>query len=180
MMSTISHPSRSKAFVIFEGGGVKGAALVGALAEAEKHVHICGVGGASAGAIVAALYAAGFSASEIQEAMVELPYKKLARWCIIPRGYALHSSAFLYNWLRDKLSIKLHGSPGQQVTFGELAMPLKIVAADIRNREMIIFSAKDAANTEVAHAVRMSMSIPLFYELIELRSPSGSRRRYCK
>lgn len=54
------------AFGIFEGGGAKGFAHVGALKAAEEEsVNFVGVAGTSAGSIVAALVAAGFSADEL-------------------------------------------------------------------------------------------------------------------
>ena len=57
-------------YVVFAGGGVKGAALAGALAALEQSelsidFEIRGFGGTSAGALVAALAAAGFSGEEI-------------------------------------------------------------------------------------------------------------------
>lgn len=55
-----------KAFGIFEGGGAKGLAHVGALRAAEEYdVRFEGVAGASAGAIVAALVAAGHTSQEL-------------------------------------------------------------------------------------------------------------------
>ncbi|MFI5364161.1 MAG: patatin-like phospholipase family protein [Candidatus Binatia bacterium] len=55
-----------KAFGIFEGGGAKGLAHVGALKAAEEHgVKFVGVAGASAGAIIASLVAAGYTADEL-------------------------------------------------------------------------------------------------------------------
>lgn len=53
-------------FAIFEGGGAKGLAHVGALKAAERRgLKFLGVAGASAGAIIAALVAAGFKADEL-------------------------------------------------------------------------------------------------------------------
>ncbi len=54
-----------KAFGIFDGGGVKGAALAGCIAAAEDQgVQFVGYGGTSAGSIVAALAAAGYTGRE--------------------------------------------------------------------------------------------------------------------
>ena len=59
-----------KAFGIFDGGGVKGAALAGCLAAAEDQgVEFVGYGGTSAGAIVATLAAAGYKGREVLEMM---------------------------------------------------------------------------------------------------------------
>ena len=53
-------------FAIFEGGGAKGLAHVGVLKAAElRGLKFLGVAGASAGAIIAALVAAGFKADEL-------------------------------------------------------------------------------------------------------------------
>lgn len=66
-----------KADAVFEGGGVKGIGLVGALSVAEeKGYRWQNVAGTSAGAIVAGLVAAGYSAAELQEIMAELDYRK--------------------------------------------------------------------------------------------------------
>jgi NTE family protein len=56
------------AFGIFEGGGAKGLAHIGALKAAEERgIAFVGVAGASAGAIVACLVAAGYSADELYD-----------------------------------------------------------------------------------------------------------------
>ncbi|MEO0682423.1 MAG: patatin-like phospholipase family protein, partial [Pseudomonadota bacterium] len=55
-----------EAFVVFEGGGAKGVQHVATLkAIEENEFHVSGYAGASAGALVAALAAAGFKADEI-------------------------------------------------------------------------------------------------------------------
>jgi NTE family protein len=155
-------------YAILQGGGVKGSALVGALEEALKYVEIAGIGGTSAGAIVAALFATEHSPSEIKRFMLEINYRLLARrfrfW--LPRRFGLHSSEYIYTWIRDRISMKLKGEVGQQICFSEIAMPLRIVAADIRNQEEVVFSQQESPNLEVAAAVRRSMSIPFFYEMI--------------
>src|SRR5450759_1758417 len=59
-----------KAFGMFDGGGVKGAALAGCLAAAEDHgVQFVGYGGTSAGSIVATLAAAGYNGREVLDLM---------------------------------------------------------------------------------------------------------------
>jgi NTE family protein len=52
-------------FAIFEGGGAKGVAHVGAVAACERDFYFVGVAGASAGAIIASLLAVGFTAAEL-------------------------------------------------------------------------------------------------------------------
>jgi NTE family protein len=63
-------PSRAPqpVFVAFAGGGAKGLVHVGALKALEtKNVEFSGVSGTSAGAIVAALKAAGFTADDMAD-----------------------------------------------------------------------------------------------------------------
>jgi NTE family protein len=66
-------------FAIFQGGGAKGAALAGALETAECDFGCdfsLGVGGTSAGSIIAALYAAGWSATNIVKTVKELDFRE--------------------------------------------------------------------------------------------------------
>ncbi|KAF3886447.1 MULTISPECIES: patatin-like phospholipase family protein [Nostocales] len=61
-----------EAYAILDGGGVRGAALVGCLkAAAEQGIKFIGYGGTSAGSIVALLANVGYSPEEIRKIMVE-------------------------------------------------------------------------------------------------------------
>ena len=68
---------------VFEGGGAKGAAFVGALEAMEKHdLWFQRVAGTSAGSIVAALIAAGYRAGSgdgetIKDLLFKTPFEKL-------------------------------------------------------------------------------------------------------
>src|SRR4051794_21735282 len=67
----------SKVDLVFEGGGVKGIGLVGALSVLEERGYQPRhTAGASAGAIVATLYAAGYTAAELHEIMQTLDYNQ--------------------------------------------------------------------------------------------------------
>lgn len=70
----MNYPFRN---LVFEGGGVKGIAYVGAMKVLEKEgilKNIKRVGGTSAGSINAVLLAAGFSNQEILKIMNELDF----------------------------------------------------------------------------------------------------------
>ena len=63
--------------LVFQGGGVKGIGLVGAYSVLEERGYRpVNMAGASAGAIVAALVAAGYSAEELRSIMMEIPFDK--------------------------------------------------------------------------------------------------------
>jgi NTE family protein len=69
--------NKQEAFGIFEGGGAKGVALVGALKAIEDAgIELVGWGGTSAGAIVAALAAAGWGADALRELMLNQDFTK--------------------------------------------------------------------------------------------------------
>src|SRR5258708_4424363 len=59
-------PSARLIYAIFEGGGAKGIAHLGAVAAIEQlNLSVAGVAGASAGAFVASLLAAGYRSDEL-------------------------------------------------------------------------------------------------------------------
>ncbi len=63
--------------LVFEGGGVKGIGLAGALATLEERGYLPqNVAGTSAGAINASLLAAGYTAAELREIIISLDYRQ--------------------------------------------------------------------------------------------------------
>ena len=67
-MTTSPPPVGIPAFCVLSGGGAKAAAFPGCLAAAEDwHIDFQGYAGSSGGAIVAALAASGYTASELQD-----------------------------------------------------------------------------------------------------------------
>ena len=63
--------------LVFEGGGVKGIGLAGAVETLEQHGYKPqNVAGTSAGAISASLLAAGYSAEELKEIIIGLDYRQ--------------------------------------------------------------------------------------------------------
>ena len=64
-----------KADAVFEGGGVKGIGLVGAVSVMEKAGYAFeNLAGTSAGAIIAALLAVGYKAAQIKQELEQLNY----------------------------------------------------------------------------------------------------------
>ncbi|MFZ3173108.1 MAG: patatin-like phospholipase family protein [Carboxydocellales bacterium] len=186
---------------VFEGGGVKGVALVGALWAAEAQGYTWeNVAGTSAGAIVAALVAAGYTASEIKNIMYSLDFRKFKDTLCAGRipvlGPALsigitkglYKGDYFIKWLRGHLAAK-----GVR-TFGDLIREryrgdkqrcyrLRVIAADISRGRMLILPQDIAEygmkpeKLEVANAIRMSMSIPLFYRPVQWGYKDSSGKR---
>jgi len=107
--------------VALSGGGVRGISHLGVLkALGELGYEITGLSGASAGAIVAAFFAAGVSPDEILKIIKSRPFVRLMKPAF--RGKGLISM----DWLEEEIGKYL---PIQ--TFEELSIPVTIVATDL-------------------------------------------------
>lgn len=181
-----------QADAVFEGGGVKAIGILGALYEAERRGYSwVNVAGTSAGAIIAALVAAGYTAFEIKEMIWDLnfnnfkdkdwidriPYVGLAISLWFESG--LYEGDYLESWMR-----KLLASKGIY-TFQDLILKefendpacryrLVVIASDVSRRKLLRlpYDLKeynlDPDHFEVCKAVRMSASLPFFYEPYKL------------
>jgi NTE family protein len=97
-----------------------------------------------------------------------------------------YSSEYFYKWLQniiaDQFNHKKKKGPYTFADFqdaslhksGKKFMDLYITGSDISNHKEVIFSAATTPDIEVATAVRISMSIPLFFESIELKLPNSA------
>ncbi|MDF2720425.1 MAG: Patatin [Paenibacillus sp.] len=176
---------------VFEGGGVKAIALVGAIKAAEEAgVTFNHVAGTSSGAIVASLLAAGYTADELKKIIMETPFTDFlahswlhdipiigpAARLFIKKG--LYSGQRLEIWIAEKLAAKgIH-------TFADLPPgKLKIIASDISQGKLLVLPDDIAAygidpkQFSVAKAVRMSTSIPYFFDPVILRKSPGARKK---
>src|SRR5205814_486863 len=71
-------PAAGKLDAVFEGGGVRGIGLVGAISVAEAAGYqFENVAGTSAGAIVATLLACGYNAAELKQTIGEIDFRSL-------------------------------------------------------------------------------------------------------
>lgn len=168
-------------FAIFSGGGVKAAAFVGAVNEAEARVKFLGVGGTSGGAIVATLLACGYRGDELERALFDVPYDRLFkarlfRFVWNPRG-GLFDPEVLLAWLREKIAAKVSDPKGTspRVTFEVLAkhpgaLPLKVVATNITTQDVETYSAATHPKMEVARAVLASSSFPILFPAVKLEA----------
>ena len=168
---------------VFEGGGAKGVAFGGALqAMVTKRCWFKGVAGASAGAITAALVAAGLEPSEVPEATeAALGTLGTGAWAGLKRirsttGY--FPADDLHEWLEQTLRRNVApGRAGKAVTFQALYeathIELNVVAADLSSRAQVVFSHLDTPKCSVADAVVASSSIPFGFKSHLLQVPHG-------
>jgi len=181
---------KQKANAVFEGGGVKGIGMAGALTVADRYYDWNYVAGTSAGAIIAALVAAGYSADEVREKLYSLDFKRIQdpdrignmRWLgpllSLELNLGLFRGEYIENWIRENLKKK-----GVE-RFGDLVVPhgrkpegkyrLRVIASDVSRGEMLILPQDiarygiDPDYLDVARAIRMSISIPFFFQPVKL------------
>jgi NTE family protein len=204
---------RNPADAVFEGGGVKGIAFVGALAVMEKKWEWQRVGGTSAGAIVAAFTAANMSSNDIRlrldkirltelmdtgwEDRADYLLSRLSPLRFVPRVGTLREH--LLSVVKDFgiyegdkfMEIVNANLPDGIRTFGNLlydpSLPndspyrykLRVVASDITAHRMLVlpqdirYFGRNPDELPIAEALRMSMSIPFFFEPWKLKDSKG-------
>ena len=168
--------------LVFEGGGVKGIAYVGALeALQERNIlrNVTRVGGASAGAINAVLLSLGYTLEEMNEIMADLDFNNFAdawkprviRLMNVPRllrDFGWCKGDYFRGWI-EKLIKGKTGNPHS--TFEELQRErrftdLFLIGTNLSTGFSEVFSAEHAPALPVAEAVRRSMSIPMFFAAV--------------
>jgi len=172
---------------VFSGGGIKGFAIIGAYEELESRgFKFVRVAGTSAGSIIAALVVAGYTSKEIYELVDEFDLPKLldsrksiipfsiAKWLLVYWKLGLYKGNELERWLKEKLEAK-----GLR-TFSDLPPDtLRLIASDLSNGQMVVLPDDlekygiNPGSFSIAKAIRMSCSIPYFFEPVKLRSIDG-------
>lgn len=172
--------------LVMEGGGIRGIAYGGALLELEQRGILAGitrVGGTSAGAIQAALLAVGYSAQEIIDVVNATPVQRLNDGRFIFFG-GTHRLVKEYGWYRgDEFSTYLgelvaRKTQNAHLTLAELHVlaqkeptrfrDLYTTGTNLTQQRVQVFSYETTPTMRVADAVRISMSIPLYFRAVLL------------
>ncbi len=181
-----------KCDAVFEGGGVRGIGLVGAVAAVEKAGYTFeNLAGTSAGAIVASLLAVGYKAPEIEEILSNLDYRDFEDETFMSNlgwpgkliseflSYGAYKGDFFENWLADLLKAKGKTTFGD-IRYGDDTLDEKYrykfqaIAADLTDRRLLVLPGDlrefglEPDEFSIVAAVRMSMSIPLFFTPVQL------------
>jgi len=161
--------------LVFEGGGVKGIAYIGAMQVLQEKGILSAiqrVGGTSAGAINAALFALGFSIPEQRNILKKLDFKNLMddNWGVIRdvnrliERFGWYKGDFFHEWIAGLIDKKL-GNPN--ATFRDLneakRPDLYVYGTNLSTRFGEVFSFMHTPRARISDAVRISMSIPLFF-----------------
>jgi NTE family protein len=164
--------------LVFEGAGIRGIAYCGAIKEMESAGlmrPIEKVGGTSAGAIVALTISLGYTGTEIQDIIAKTNFKKFndGRY-LIAGGFNRTNKYFgwfrgrrIETWLEEIINKKTGHA---DITFEEMYQmgfkELYITGTCLNKQKLIIFSHETYPNMKVKDAVRISMSIPLYFESV--------------
>jgi len=133
--------------VVLSGGGARGFAHIGALAELEADgIEVDRYGGCSMGSFIAAMAAAGWSARDIRDRC----HEELVRHSPF-NDYTLPRVALIRSRKAARMFDRLFG----EMTIEELAKPLFTVSADLLSSRLVVHR-----RGSLTEAVGASMSIP--------------------
>ncbi len=134
--------------IALSGGGIKGLCHAGVLkALEEQGIKPDILSGVSAGAIVGALYADGYTPDEIAKLFEDISFRQMTKFRI-PDGGLFRIDAFedfMFRNLRAK-------------TFEELNIPLRVVATNLDKGQSVVFEKGNLIDPIVA-----SCSVPVLF-----------------
>lgn len=165
-----------------EGAGVRGIAYAGALKELERRgllINIDKVGGTSAGAIAALCVSIGYSSIEIEKIIYELRINRFNDGKFLfaggisrlNRNFGWYRGDRFTNWLEKIIEAR---TQNPEITFLELHQrgfkDLFVTGTSLNRQKLIIFSYETYPEMKIKDAVRISMSIPLYFEAVRIDS----------
>lgn len=167
--------------LVMEGGGAKGVAYGGALIELESRgilSQIQRVGGTSAGAIQACLLSVGYSGEEIAKIIAETPIETFNDGGTVFGA----GKRFLkkFGWYEGKSflgtvkKLVTDKTNKPDLTFAELHELAKVVpfrdlyvtGVNLSKQKLEVFSYETYPDMRICDAVRISMSVPLYYKAV--------------
>ena len=186
---------------VFQGGGCKAIAYVGAYEEAyARGVFFSELSGASAGALVAALIAAGAKPEDLKNIVMELDFSQFTTdyekpgwfekfklkfgvkdksfdkyadyisFSALKKNYGIFDMKKIYTFVNNHLK-ELTGK--EVLTFQDLTPDLHIVCADLFTHKIKTWNRKKTPDESVAKAVCCSCAIPFFFKPVDGRYVDG-------
>jgi len=166
--------------LIFEGGGVRGIAYVGAMQVLWQRgllKDIVRVGGTSAGAINALIFSLGYDIGAQREILNSTDFRKFMDNSFgvirdirrLARDFGWHKGDFFSDWIGRLIKDKL-GNP--RATFRDLKEAKKphlyVIGTNLSTGYSETFSFERFPDMPLVTALRISMSIPLFFAAMRL------------
>tara|TARA_Y100000748_G_scaffold188174_1_gene157566 strand:+ start:10008 stop:12185 length:2178 start_codon:yes stop_codon:yes gene_type:complete len=182
---TLAEPLRTG--LVLSGGGARGLAHIGVLKQLEEmNIPIHAIAGTSMGAVIGGLYAAGYSADELEALALELDWQETLSDTpqreAIPFRRKQDDRDFLVKqrltFKDGELSFPLGLLQGQNMgvvlesllvhtneidDFDRLPIPFRAVATDIATGEAVVFD-----HGHLPLAIRASLALPGFFAPIEV------------
>ena len=173
-------PAQAKPFthLVFEGAGIRGIAYSGVIRVLEKqHLldQVQKVGGTSAGAITALMVSLGYTSEEIYAIISTTKFQKFNDGQYMFIGGIARMQEY-YGWYRGKEftewieAIIERKTKNKDISFKELKAQgfksLYVTATCINRQKLMVLSADTYPEMKVKDAIRISMSIPLYFEAV--------------
>jgi len=165
--------------LVFEGGGVKGIAYVGAMQELEKRgilSDIQRVAGASAGAVYAVLAGLGYTTEETKRILWDMDFNKfmdssagfIRNSIRLFRSFGWFKGDFCQNWIGELVKAKTGDAcctfaAAEEMRSARGFKSMHFMTTNLNTRTSEVFSAEKTPDVPIAYAVRLSMSIPFFF-----------------
>jgi NTE family protein len=169
--------------LVFEGGGVKAVAYAGAVSVLEEEgilQETRRVAGTSGGAISAALLASGADSEALEETIGGTDFRAFMDDSLgvirdtarLLQDYGWCKGDAFSEWMREQIK-RITGEA--DLTFGALHSlsrkshrfkELYVVGTNLTQQQPVVYSAERTADVPIWKAVRVSMSIPLFFACV--------------
>ena len=182
--------------LVCEGGGVKGIGLAGAYSILEEQGwEPQSIAGTSAGAITAAIIAAGYTSAEVRDITFGLDFRRFQdrswqdRIPLVGKPVSVLVTNGIYKgdeftrWMTELLAakgIRTFADLRTDSKDAKYSSRLQVIASDLSSRRLLILPRDagilglDPDELDVALAIRMSMSIPIFFRPVRVTDKSGA------
>jgi NTE family protein len=153
----ISKLDRPSIGLALSGGAARGMAHIGVLRALEENaIPVDAIAGASAGALVGGLYAAGLSVAQLELMAKKFRWRRMGRPSFSRLG--LQSNAPMEKFLRAHLPV---------TRFEDLRIPFAALATDLVSGTVVVL--RDSG--DLPFAIRASVCLPAFY--VPVRDSKG-------
>ncbi len=152
--------TKKKVGVVLGTGGSRGLVHIGVLKVLEKNkIPIHRINGCSIGAVIAAAYASGMSAKEMENRALIINWEKFChKGALIPFLGSVNITKikqFLYDVFGDK-------------KFSELKIPLEVVTTELMPN--LEFKTRAINSGKLVPAIMASISVPFFFKIVKFQS----------
>jgi NTE family protein len=178
-LGSLPGPAQPITNLVFEGAGIRGIAYCGAISrfeEAGLMTQVKRVGGTSAGAITAVALALGYTGKELEAITAGTNFKKFndGRFTIagginrLTKYFGWYRSREFDAWLGKLIAQKTGNA---DISFEQLHSAgkyrdLYVTGTSLNRQKTIVFSHEHYPKMKIRDAVRISMSIPLYFEAV--------------